>query len=128
MRDTFALSLKLPEDAAGKTLVFPVVQVCQEGENAWVQEPAAGQDAHSLDFPAPTVNVVAATDDAHGTPSASPSAEAPAEPSTSATPVAEVPLAAASSSDSSKGLAVTGLIAGIAGIAVGGFALATRRR
>ncbi len=39
-RDTFELSLKLP-DAAGETLVFPAVQTCEEGESAWVQVTAA---------------------------------------------------------------------------------------
>jgi uncharacterized protein YcnI len=62
-RDAFELSLQIPEDAAGETLYFPVVQTCEQGETAWVQIPEDGQDAHSLDAPAPSVSVVAATGD-----------------------------------------------------------------
>ena len=60
-RDTFELSLQLPEDAAGKTLYFPTVQTCAVGESAWVQIPAAGQDPHDLELPAPSVTVVASS-------------------------------------------------------------------
>lgn len=56
-RDTFELSLKLPDDAAGKTLDFPTVQTCEEGETAWVQTPAEGQDADELEAPAPQLTV-----------------------------------------------------------------------
>ena len=67
-RDAFELSLQLPEDAAGKTLYFPTVQTCEEGESAWVQLPADGQDPHELDLPAPAIEVVAASasSDGHG--------------------------------------------------------------
>lgn len=65
-RDAFELSLQLPEDAAGETLYFPVVQTCEEGESAWVQIPADGQDSHDLELPAPAIEVVAASDSGHG--------------------------------------------------------------
>lgn len=66
-RDAFELSLQIPEDAAGQTLYFPVVQTCEQGETGWVQIPEAGQDAHALDAPAPSVTVLAATGDSgHG--------------------------------------------------------------
>ncbi len=58
-RDAFVLSLQLP-DAAGETLVFPVVQGCEEGETAWVQVPQDGQDPDQLALPAPVVAVTAA--------------------------------------------------------------------
>ncbi|WP_022919134.1 YcnI family protein [Ruania albidiflava] len=58
-RDTFELSLQIPEDAAGSTLYFPTVQTCEQGETAWVQIPDDGQDADELDSPAPNVDVVA---------------------------------------------------------------------
>ncbi len=60
VRDAFVLSLTLPADAAGQTLAFPTVQTCQAGENAWIELPAQGQDAHDLDYPAPAVAVTAA--------------------------------------------------------------------
>lgn len=56
-RDTFELSLKLPDDAAGKTLHFPTVQTCEKGESAWVQVPAQGQDADDLELPAPEITI-----------------------------------------------------------------------
>lgn len=56
-RDTFELSLRIPEDAAGQTLHFPTVQTCEEGEDAWVQIPAEGQDSHELEFPAPALEI-----------------------------------------------------------------------
>ncbi|WP_461103911.1 YcnI family copper-binding membrane protein [Tessaracoccus terricola] len=58
-RDVLELSLQLPAEAAGTTLHFPVVQTCEEGESAWVEVPAAGQDPHDLAFPAPSLDVVA---------------------------------------------------------------------
>ena len=67
-RDTVTLQLTLPEDAAGKTLAFPVVQSCEAGETAWTEIAADGQDPHELDAPAPTVTVTdaAASDGEHG--------------------------------------------------------------
>lgn len=59
-RDTFELLVKLPEHAAGKKLVFPAVQKCVKGENAWIQTPSKGQDADDLEYPAPVVQVTAA--------------------------------------------------------------------
>lgn len=78
-RDTLELSLRLPEDAAGETLYFPTVQTCEQGEAAWVQIPAEGQDPHDLELPAPGIAVVAA--DAHHEHGASPDSEeiAPAD-------------------------------------------------
>jgi periplasmic copper chaperone A len=51
-------SVRLP-DEAGETLVFPVVQRCEDGETAWT-EVAEDQDGHdALDKPAPVVVVTA---------------------------------------------------------------------
>ncbi|SJM59741.1 Conserved membrane protein in copper uptake, YcnI [Frigoribacterium sp. JB110] len=61
-RDAFELSLQIPEDAADTALYFPTVQTCEQGETAWVQIPEEGQDGHDLDAPAPSVDVVAASD------------------------------------------------------------------
>ena len=74
-RDAFVLSLKLPE-AEGETLVFPTVQECEEGESAWVQVPAEGEDADALELPAPMFELTAAEGDGHG---ASSEAEASAD-------------------------------------------------
>lgn len=60
-RDTFELSVQLPDDAAGTTLYFPTLQTCEVGETAWVQLPAEGQDPHELAAPAPSIDIVAAS-------------------------------------------------------------------
>ncbi|MBA4247103.1 MAG: sortase [Microbacterium sp.] len=53
LRDTFALSLKLPEGEAGDTVEFPVTQTCTEGSVEWVGDEV------------PLVTLTAATDDDH---------------------------------------------------------------
>lgn len=40
------------------TLWFKVVQGCDKGSNAWVEIPAAGQDAHGLKSPAARLDVL----------------------------------------------------------------------
>jgi uncharacterized protein YcnI len=62
-RDTFELSLTVPEDSAGETIFFPTIQTCESGETAWIEIPADGQDAEELESPAPSVEVVAASED-----------------------------------------------------------------
>ena len=63
-RDTVELSVRLPDDAAGETLVFPVLQQCAEGETNWDQVAEEGEE--EPDSPAPVVVVTEATGDAHG--------------------------------------------------------------
>ncbi len=53
----FQLLAVFPETPG--TLVFPVVQKCGDAQNAWIEIPAAGQDPESLEYPAPTVTIVA---------------------------------------------------------------------
>ena len=43
LRDTLVLSVKLP-DTAGKTLYFPTLQTCEQGQTDWSQIPQEGQD------------------------------------------------------------------------------------
>lgn len=62
LRDTFELSVRLP-DAPGGTLYFPSIQTCEEGETAWTQIAADGQDADDFDYPAPQVTLTAAAAD-----------------------------------------------------------------
>ncbi|MDF1489837.1 YcnI family copper-binding membrane protein [Tessaracoccus caeni] len=61
-RDAFELSLELPEDGE-QTLYFPTVQSCEQGESAWVEIPADGQDPHDLALPAPALELTAASSD-----------------------------------------------------------------
>ena len=65
VRDTFTLSVTLPEEE-GRTLAFPVLQTCAEGETDWAEVPAEGQSGHDLDSPAPVLTITEADDDAHG--------------------------------------------------------------
>ncbi|CAI3792433.1 hypothetical protein NKCBBBOE_00545 [Pseudarthrobacter sp. MM222] len=59
LRDALVLSVKLP-DAAGKTLYFPTLQNCEQGQTDWSEIAPEGQDAHALKAPAPAVTVTEA--------------------------------------------------------------------
>ncbi|BDZ63996.1 YcnI family copper-binding membrane protein [Agromyces mangrovi Wang et al. 2018] len=63
-RDTVELQVRIAEDAAGTDLVFPVVQACEEGETAWVEVAAEGEEEPAS--PAPFITVTESTGDAHG--------------------------------------------------------------
>lgn len=43
---------------AGETLYFPIVQECDGAAERWIEIPAAGQDGHDLEFPAPGVKLL----------------------------------------------------------------------
>ncbi|SIP96651.1 Uncharacterized protein YcnI [Cellulosimicrobium aquatile] len=114
-RDAFVLSLKLP-DAAGETLVFPTVQECAEGESAWVQVPADGEDGEELDLPAPLFELTAASGgDAHGTQDAA--ADATAEPAAADGETTEA--AASTSSGPAPAVTWTALVLAAAGLVLG---------
>ena len=51
--------------AAGEMLYIPAIQECANGAERWIEIPAAGQDSHDLEGPAPGVMVVPATTDGH---------------------------------------------------------------
>ena len=117
-RDALVLSTKLP-DTVGETLVFPTVQTCQEGESAWVQVAAEGEDPHDLDLPAPVLTVTAAEDEAtHG------------ETETVSDESATVEAAAAPAEPSSTPLVLSwvAVVLGAAGLALGGAAFVRGRR
>lgn len=52
-----SLRLSLPEDAAGETIYFPVIQECEEGETGWIEIPQEGEDGDSLESPAPSIEI-----------------------------------------------------------------------
>ncbi|MEU1972348.1 DUF1775 domain-containing protein [Microbacterium sp. NPDC019599] len=60
------LVVTFSEGAAGTTAAFPVTQECVEGETAWVEVAADGEDPESLEAPAPVVAVGEVAADAHG--------------------------------------------------------------
>lgn len=63
-RDTFQLSLRLPEQAG--PLAFPTIQTCREGSTSWVETAQDGQDPDTLEHPAPAIVVTTAEEDADG--------------------------------------------------------------
>jgi periplasmic copper chaperone A len=103
-RDSFALYFTAPEDEGA--LFFKIIQGCESGENAWIDEWDGTGD--EPEHPAPSVMVVAASageGDGHG--------------STADT---------GSDDDSSNGLAIAALIVGALGLLAGGTALVRSRR
>lgn len=114
-RDAFELVLKLPDDAAGSQLVFPTVQTCEEGESAWVQVAAEGQDPHDLELPAPAIEVVDAASAGHGS-------HASGDGATEAS--GEAGAAASAGSDNGHlPLVITSLVVGALGLVAGAVAL-----
>jgi uncharacterized protein YcnI len=108
--EEFGLSVKLP-DTPGETIYFPTIQTCDNGEtNDWIEIPEEGEDEPERPAPA-----IALTD-----------AEGDTETAVT-TPVAATNPADAGD-DGTDGLAVAGLVAGLAGLGLGGTALARTRR
>ena len=65
--DTFVIYGRVAEADAAVGLAFPTVQLCgADDQVAWDQIPAAGQDPHDLDRPAPVLAIVAAATGGHG--------------------------------------------------------------
>jgi uncharacterized protein YcnI len=135
LRDALVLSLQIPEDAAGQTIYFPVIQTCEVGETAWIEIPEAGQSGEELEAPAPSIQVIAAVSgDGHGAAEDSAGAAAADGAGEAAAGADDGEAAAAATGDgdddnsSSNGLAIAALVVGLVGIGVGGFALARTRR
>ncbi|WP_161606123.1 YcnI family protein [Microlunatus speluncae] len=110
LRQTFEVQVKLPEDAAGTTLAFPVVQSCVQGETAWIQVAAAGENGEELEHPAPAIKIVAAEPD-----EVTAGSGTPGEP----TQAAAAPVG---------WTGPAGLAAGVLGLVLGGIALARTRQ
>lgn len=104
-RDTVELQVQLP-DAEGETLTFPVVQTCAQGETAWNETAAEGQDPEELESPAPMFTI---------TPAGEEGEHAETTGDTGGTD---------DTGDAGTGLALVGLLAGVGGLALGGLALA----
>lgn len=115
LRDSFGISFQVPEGIEGENLFFKVVQRCVEGETPWIEEYTG--EGEEPEHPSPVVKVGPAEEEG--------AEEASVEP-------VDVEAAAATSDDSdgggSDGLAIAGMVLGLAGLATGGFALAKTRR
>ena len=123
-RDDLRISVDIPIEAAGTRLTFPTIQECVEGTTEWTQVPADGQDPEELAHPAPSVAVLAEVDTVTTIPAppddSAAIADGGADDAAGGT--------ADDGADDGNGLAVAGLIAGVAGMALGGGALATARK
>ncbi|WP_347111116.1 YcnI family protein [Paenarthrobacter sp. S56] len=106
LRDALVLSVKLP-DAAGKTIYFPTLQTCEQGQTDWSEIPKDGQSEEDLKSPAPSVTITPA--DASGDHHSA---------STAATEQAS-----SVTDDGSTARSWAGLIAGLGGLVLGAVAL-----
>ena len=124
MRDTFELSFQVP-DAEGETLTFPTIQTCEDGETAWTEVAAEGQDSDELDSPAPAFEILPASGsgDHHGDDTAEGAADEAADTSGEETEAA----ATTTETEDSSMLGWMGLGAGLLGLLAGGAALARTR-
>jgi periplasmic copper chaperone A len=117
-RDTIELSVRLPEDAAGETLAFPVLQTCAAGETNWNEIAEEGEA--EPESPAPTIVVTESTGDAHGHGAASDNAPADDDDAAHSDhdEAATTDAAAASSSGDviARVLGIGGLVVGVVGI------------
>jgi uncharacterized protein YcnI len=119
LRDTFELSLKLPEKEGAK-LAFPAVQKCEKGETPWTE--IAEDGAEEPEHPAPYIVLTAA----EGAEQAA-AAPTPAETAASAAPAADASRAASDSGGSGV-VGWAGLALGAIGAAAGVTALVRGRK
>lgn len=120
LRDTFVLSAKLPDDAAGETLEFPVLQSCAVGETSWSETSVAGEAEPELPAPFIVLTEASADGDGHGGHAAASSDTDTHESSEEAAVSPEAP----SSDMVARILGVGGLIVGAIGVTL---AVVTRR-
>ena len=121
-RDTIELSLQLPEDAAGETLAFPVLQTCEVGETNWNQVAEAGEE--EPESPAPVIVVTEATGDEHGHGAAADEATTDEHADDHAEGTEEVAATSDEADTVARVLGIGGLVVGVVGIVL---ALAARR-
>jgi uncharacterized protein YcnI len=60
--EEFTFVGRLTDFAPDTVLYFPTVQECAVGAHRWIEIPAAGQDPHDLDEPAPEVTIIESED------------------------------------------------------------------
>lgn len=109
-----AMKVLFEEAAANTDVAFPVTQTCVDGETAWIEVAEDGEDAESLEAPAPVVAVGDFVEESgHG------HADATAEADDADHADAEATESADASADPvARWLAAGGLVAGIAALAV----------
>ena len=121
----FGLSFQVPEKV-GESLVFKTIQSCVKGSTEWIElTPAGGEEP---EHPAPTVTIVAGTGEGHGDGGAT-TETTEAGATTTADGKDAAPAADDAGDDGgSNGLAIAGLVAGLAGLGLGGAAFGKVRK
>ncbi len=130
-RDAFEVSLQIPEDAAGQTLAFPTIQLCEQGQTAWTEIPAEGQDAEELENPAPSFEVTEAGEAGHHGGDDAEAEEDAGEDTAAESTSAEGDGESASAADEAEADNTWGYVGaglGALGLVVGGIALVQGRR
>jgi uncharacterized protein YcnI len=123
LRDSFELSMKMP-DTPDETLYFPVVQVCETGETAWIEIPEEGA-TEEPEHPAPAVTITAAEGDGHGGGEDAAEDEAATVDAELAADGADEQATSDSDDDSSSNtLAIVAIVIGVVALVVGGVGLA----
>jgi uncharacterized protein YcnI len=109
-REVFELAVQLPK-TAGTALVFPTVQTCETGKQAWTEVAQDGQDAGRLELPAPGFVLTA-----------------PDGTTTHHTTGGTTRLAVAPAPETTGGVTLAALLAGVVGSVLGGVALFRQHR
>ena len=124
-RQTYTIGFQAP-DAEGEYLFFKTIQICAEGQTEWIEEYTG--EGEEPEHPSPAVLVTAA-EGGHGAEEpededeTTETTEAPAEGADDEAAAGDTDRPAATTTSSSNGLAVAGLVAGLGGLALGGIAL-----
>lgn len=119
----FGVSMRMPEGEEGDVVYFPVIQECEEGETAWINIPETFDAWGDTDDPAPYITLTAAGG-GHGSDD-----EEEADDTADAPAAGETELASATEQGGgTDAFAVVALVAGLAGLGLGGAAFATARR
>lgn len=116
-RTQFTLGFRTPE-TPGEYLFLKTVQTCIEGETAWIEEYTG--EGEEPEHPSPAVLVTEAEPEGGEEPEAE---EVAAEGDEAADGDEAAAADSDDDSDSSAGIAVAGLVAGLLGLAAGGLAL-----
>ena len=121
-RQGYTLGFQAPE-TPGEYLFFKTIQVCNEGQTEWIEEYTG--EGEEPEHPSPVIEVTAAEEGGHGdaTEEATGDEEATSVETETAAAVDE-----SDDDDSSQGIAIAGLVAGILGLLAGGAALITARK
>lgn len=126
LRDTFTLSVPLPDGEAGDVLAFPVLQTCEVGSTSWDQETVEGEEEPEHPAPAITLTEASADGHDHGAAADEDSDTDTASSDSASTASAESANGVDSAVGTAIGLGVAGLVVGLAGVVLAIWAL--RRR